>query len=154
MNIDNRRVIVGLVALVALLAVMLGAVGIGGIGYQAGLSQGLAEGARYRSASPADDVPRAAPAPAPQYYGPQPYYGKPWGWGGFNPIGFCLNLLIIGGVIWLISRLFLRRRFGGRGWRGGPGGWHGPWDRGWGDWSRGGPAKPDESRRPKDGEVI
>jgi hypothetical protein len=141
---ENRRV---LIAVVIGLALVLGAIGISGLGYQAGLNEGLMRGAQLAApvyTVPHEDVPPAA-APAPQTYYAQPYYGKPWGWGGFNPLSFCFNIFLFIGAIWLISRLFFRRRFGPRRWHGGP------WGHGWERWNREG----DEKRKgARDGEVI
>jgi hypothetical protein len=165
-KMNNNRFLVGIVIV---LAVLLGVVGVSGISYREGFSDGARSAPQY--VYPRDDAPRAVPAPAPApapvpapgYYA-QPYYGngRPGGWGGFNPLGFFFNILLIGGVIFIVSRLVFRRRFGGRGPWGRGGGWGGPgaWGK-WGDWHRdrghdesGKGDQPREQPRKRDDEVI
>lgn len=155
MNNNNRF----LVGIVIALAVLLGVVGISGISYREGFSDGARTVPAPQYVYPQGDAPRAAPAPAPGYYAqpqPQPYaYDRPWGWGGFNPLGFCFNILLIGFILFVVSRLFFRRRFGGRGpW--GQGRWDGPWGRGsWDEWHRkGGDAQKPDAQKKRDDEVI
>jgi hypothetical protein len=158
MNNNNRF----LVMIVIALAVLLGVVGVSGISYREGFSDGARTVPAPQYVYPPDDAPRAVPAPAqpaPGYY-TQPYYGRSWGMGGgFNPLGFIFNILLISFILFIVSRLFFRWRFGGRGpW--GRGGWGGPgrgaWGHGrWGEW----PHKDEDAPRPdaqkrRDDEVI
>jgi hypothetical protein len=155
MNNNNRFLVVIVVAL----AVLLGVVGVSGISYREGFSDGARTVPAPQYVYPQDDAPRAAPAPAPVpapgYYA-QPYYAKPWGW-GFNPLGFICNILLIGGLIFVVSRLFFRRRFGRQGpW--GRGGWDGSWGHGqgpWGEWRRKDDTAPQpDAQKKRDDEVI
>lgn len=146
---NNNRLLVGIVIA---LAVLLGVVGVSGISYREGFADGTRTVPAPQYVYPQGDAPRAmpAPAPAPGYYAqpqPQPYaYDRPWGWGGFNPLGFCFNILLIGFILFVVSRLFFRRRFGG----------HGPWGRGsWDEWHRkGGGAPQPDAQKKRDEDVI
>jgi hypothetical protein len=152
---NNNRFLVGIVIA---LAVLLGVVGVSSISYREGFSDGVSRAPQY--VYPNDDTPRAIPAPtpapepAPGYYA-QPYYGygKPWSW-GFNPLGFCFNILLVGFILFVISRLFFRWRFGGRGpW--GQGKWGNSWGRGpWGEWRRDGDSPKQDTQKKRDDEVI
>lgn len=133
-----------LVVIVIALAALLGVTAVSSLSYREGYSDGVARAPQVIYAP--DDAPRAAPAPQVVYA--QPDAGRPWGW-GFNPIGMCLNFLLIGGLLFVVSRLFFRRRFG-RGWGHGPGDWCGPR----GEWKRSESAKPNERRNPREGDVI
>jgi len=96
----------------AVLAVAAVAAAVGFAAYNAGVSQGLAESARFAAAQPA---PGAA-APVPYLY-PYPYpymWYRPWGFGfGFFPFFFILLSLF------LLRRAFWGRRWGGHYYRDG-----------------------------------
>ena len=166
---DNRRPIV---ALVIAVLVVLGVIGISNASYQSGVMQGMmiggAQGTQIVVPNSNGDGTQVIPAPAAPRVGPNGYgYGYPapfvgrrgFDFGGFGILGVLFNVLLIGGIIFLVSRLLFRGVFGwGRWGRGGPGGTggrgfggpRGPWGRGpWG-------GHDDDDAKPgkRDGEVI
>ncbi len=169
----NRRPIVGIVIAVLL---VLGIIGIGNATYRAGVMEGMWRGAQMAVPNTVPnengDGTRVVPAPrtAPYGYGaPAPFgYGNPgFGWGnrggfggfgGFGILGGLLHVLLIGGIILLVTRVFFRGAFGwgrwGRGW-GGPG--REPWGRRGDDDKRDDKRERDEFRdspKRRDDEVI
>ena len=167
---DGRRPIV---ALVIAVLVVLGVIGISNASYQNGMMQGMlmsgAQGTQIVVPNANGDGTQVIPAPAAPR-APAYGYGYPnqrgFGmnrFGGFGILGGLFHILLIGGIIFFVSRLLFRGMFGWRRW-GGPGGWGGrgfggprePWGRGpWGNGDedrRNEDAKPDQ--RPRDGDVI
>lgn len=162
---DGRRPIVAVVIGVLL---VLGVIGISNASYQNGVMQGMlmsgAQGTQIVVPNANGDGTQVIPAPAAPR---APVYGYPnqrgfgrFGFGRFGGFGILdglFHLLLIGAVIFIVTRLLLRGMFGWRRW-GGPGGrgLGGPWGRGrWGENDedrRAEGAKPDS--RPRDGDVI
>jgi hypothetical protein len=108
----------GFVRLIAGLALIAVLVFIGVGVYNAGVTAGLAE------------TGNAVASGAPAVYYPGPYYGHPWGWGGFGFFGIFFWILGIFLIFGLIRAAFGFGRWGrgGRDWSNhhGPGGYGGP----------------------------
>ncbi|HEU4396644.1 MAG TPA: hypothetical protein VFU54_02255 [Actinomycetota bacterium] len=122
----RRAMVIGVV----LLAILAG-VGIGVAAYNAGVSEGVADGLRQSG----QDTQMV------RVVGPR--FGHGYGYGyGFFPFGLILFPLLVIGVILLVRGVFWRGRWGGPGY--GPGGWgYGPP----GPWGHGGPQRFEEWHR-------
>lgn len=96
----------------AVLVAALVAAAVGFAAYNAGVSQGLAESARFAAAAPAAGAAPAVPYPYPY---PYPYaWRRPWGFGfGFFPFFFILL------CFFLLRRAFWGPRWGGHYYRDG-----------------------------------
>ena len=103
----NRRIVAPVLVGLVLIAIVLG---IGATAYSLGVAQGAAQVARVGPGE-VPLAPSVAPYPYGWYGGP---YGRPFG-GGFGFFGFCLMPLLFLGALFLLSRLFFFRRWGGRG---------------------------------------